>query len=127
MACLAAQNVALLPFYGCVTFGVDVCEALVFASPFVFVLVVIAQTFLLSLLCFVDEGQTDGQRRVQLGDGVILAVQKSDVQDSAGHLLVEVADGARGVRSDQSSVGLVDQVRRDKESSNYFTLNKKAW
>ena len=47
---------------GCVgTFGGRSGEALVFASPFASVLVVIAQTYPLTLLCDVGKGQTDGQ------------------------------------------------------------------
>ena len=60
-----------------------------------------------------------------MGDGVIFAVQKSDVQDSAGHWLG--GDGTRGVRDDQSGVGFVDQVGRDINGSNRLTINKIAW
>ena len=121
---MAAHNVALFPFFGFVSFVADVTEALVFASPLALVLVKIAQTFFLSLLCSVALSQTDGQWRVQLSDGVVPAVQKSDIQDSAGHLLIGVAWGARGVRNDQSGVGSIDQVGRDIDSSHRLTLNK---
>ena len=102
-------------------FQVNSGEALVFTSPFVFALVKIAQANPLALLCVVGKGQTDGQWRVQLSDGIALAVQKGDVEDRAGQSLLvsRVANGAADVRSNQSGVGLVIQVRRDKEGSHY--------
>ena len=124
MDCLTTQKVAFhtSPLIGAVTFGRESGEALVFTRPFVFALVVKAQAHALSLLCRVGKGQTDSQWRVQLGDGVALAVQKCDVQDSAGqHLLVRrIAYGTANVGSDQSGVGFVAQVGRDKEGSHWI-------
>ena len=98
-------------------FGGNCGEAIVLASPFVLALVIVAQTYPLSLLCSVEKGQTDGQWRVQLGDSVTLAVQKSDVQDRTDqYLWAEGAiDTAVSVSSDKTSVGLVAQAQRDQE------------
>ena len=53
-----------------------------------------------------------------MSDGVALAIQKSDVQDSADQRLAGgVSDSGAHRNSDQSGVGLVTQVGRDKESS----------
>ena len=61
------------------SFGGESGKALVFASPFVVALVVVAQTHPFSFLCIVGNGQTDGQGQVQFGDELAFAVQKGDV------------------------------------------------
>jgi hypothetical protein len=71
MARFTAQKVSRVlcqPAFG--EFG----EILVLASPLITVLVVEAQTKLLVLLHVDGRGQTDGQWRVQLLDGLALVV-----------------------------------------------------
>ena len=85
MTGLATQKIVpLSPCVGCVVvvaFGTR-NEAFVFASPFGFGFVIIAQAHLLVLLCGVGgQSQANGQWRVQFGDGVALRVQKSDVEN----------------------------------------------
>ena len=86
-------------------FGGDRGETLVLTYPFVFELVVKAQARPLALIAL-GKGQTDGERRVQLGDGVAFAVQKGDVEHNAGQLLLVecVGNSAINVGSDQSEI-----------------------
>ena len=87
---------------GCVgPFGGNSGEALVFASPFSLFFVIETQTRTFSLLFTVREGETDGQRRIQLGDEVPISVQKSDVKDRASKLLMVegVVDDATKIRN----------------------------
>ena len=59
-----------------------------------------------------------------------MAVQKGDVQDATGQILLvrrEIDSTTHElVRSDQSGVGLVAQVGRDKEGS-HWALSRCAW
>ena len=59
---------------GCVgSVGRHRSETLILASPFVLLPIIIAQARSLTLL-FIRKGQTNGQRRVQNGDGIALLV-----------------------------------------------------
>ena len=62
MTGLATQQVLLIaPSVGCVVaLGCNIGQTLVFTSPFVFALVIIAQAHPLTLLGIVGKGQADG-------------------------------------------------------------------
>ena len=61
VACLAAKKILCFGLAGCVgAFGSHIGETLILARPFVFALVIIAETNSLALLCGVGKGQTDG-------------------------------------------------------------------
>ena len=89
---LAAKEILYLrPSVRCVgTFGCHSCQTLIFADPFALALFIIAQAHFVTLFRFEGRRQTDGQRLVQLSDGAVLPIPKSDVEGGAGqYLLIE--------------------------------------